>query len=287
MRWEFDPIGLARMLAAWRDERGWSTRDLSRRAGISQAYVVALERSRRPGRRSGPTPTVDVVARLADAFGAEPTALFAAALRPLGRHALLLVNDADRSPLAHVAAACTGQVEAWILASASSGAPADGLPPHGRIRLHRDGAAAYDPAAITEALRREVNRLTPDLEGHSVGLVFSETSAVMRTVKDPEPMIAFERTWADVVSQTIASIGAHAAWNVCVYEADALARLRDPLDATLDLLRHHDTVWATAGQELVTGRAASLMALEPWRPAGISPSAWRHASGELLASLAA
>ena len=87
-QFEFDPIGFAQWLFAQRKERGWSTRELAIRAGISQPYVVALERARAGEARRGPTPTVDVVAALAHALDKNILDIFVYSLRPVGRHVL-------------------------------------------------------------------------------------------------------------------------------------------------------------------------------------------------------
>ncbi|MEO7370106.1 MAG: helix-turn-helix transcriptional regulator, partial [Ilumatobacteraceae bacterium] len=78
--WEFDAVRFARTLRSHRERLGHSTRSLARLARISQPYVVALERARTVGAAHGPTPTIDVTARLAAALHIEPEVLMRCAL---------------------------------------------------------------------------------------------------------------------------------------------------------------------------------------------------------------
>ena len=50
-----------------RQQRGWSQRELAKRAGIRHATIVALER--------GASPRLDTLAKLAHAFGVKVTQL--------------------------------------------------------------------------------------------------------------------------------------------------------------------------------------------------------------------
>ena len=62
----FDGVRFAHALIAARRQLGRSTRDIAKRADVSQPYVVALERAARGV--DGPTPTIDVLVRLAAAL---------------------------------------------------------------------------------------------------------------------------------------------------------------------------------------------------------------------------
>ena len=59
----------------------------------------------------------------------------------------------------------------------------------------------------------------------------------MSGLDDPGTIFAFEHRWGEVVGAAATTVGAHAAYNVCVYEFDALAALAHPVDAVTDLLR--------------------------------------------------
>ena len=100
LSWSFDAVRFGTAIAQRRTALGLSTRDLARLAAISQSYVVALERSRLRG--DGPTPTIDVVARLASALGLSPTDLFHGGLRRTSTHVLLVVDDLRRATMPSV-----------------------------------------------------------------------------------------------------------------------------------------------------------------------------------------
>ncbi len=281
--WEFDPTGLARALSNGRAAAGLSTRELSRRAGISQSYVVALERSRDSAAERTPTPTVDVVARLAEAMGVEPHALYASSLRRTGQHVLLVVDGRASSPLRLAQRATGDHSVQWLIAASTNHLAHHPATP--RVDLRRDGRSTYDPAAITAALRDELQAIRPDVEGRQLGLVFAETSAVMSTLDDPDTVIQFEHIWDQVVRSAAAEAGAHAAWNVCVYELEALRRLADPVDATLDLMRSHHTVYNTRRSRITSGFQAALQILEHLRPDTESRSDWRTRAEEWITDL--
>ena len=259
---EFDDYGFAQALCDGRRVLGLSTRDLAQLAGVSQAYIVALERAARPLAENGPTPTVEVVARLAWALRREPTALFAASLRYPARHVLHIIEfPGKQSSLDLARDAATTPVDAWIWSTAkASGAP-DGAPVHDSIRLHLQRDRAYKPERIVDVMKRELaalNGVRPgELGRQRLGLVFDEMSEVMRTVTDPDAVIAFEANWAQTVEAAVNTIGARVAWNVCVYELAALRRLSDPAGAAQSLLRSHDTVWFSHARGRATGDAAA------------------------------
>lgn len=284
--WEFDGVGLAGALAEGRHRLGLSTRQLSRQAGISQPYVVALERSRTYALRNGSTPTIDVVARLAEALDIEPVDLFASALRRRGRHVLLVVEDDERSPLAHARTITQSSVDTWIWAATSEAKRLPESDAQHSIDLRRDGHHAYEPDRIARSLSHELEQLGGALGGRHVGLVFADTSDVMSRLDDPRTVISFEHRWAGVVTEAASAVGAHAAWNVCVYEIDALRVLAEPVEATLDLIRSHDAVWAPRGTHVKTGTGGARWILERLRPQKISRNAWRATIEPLIDDLA-
>jgi transcriptional regulator with XRE-family HTH domain len=276
---EFDPVAFARALLSGRRRLDWSTRDLAARAGISQPYVVALERAAAHPARPGRTPTVDVVARLAHALGFDAAELFSRSMRNAGRHTLLVTDDAQAAAV-QVARRRVGRgLDAWVVAR-TGGTDDDIL----AIDLRRS-AGHYRPAAITAALGDELRRLAPAVEGRHIGLVFAETSAVMSNLDDPATIFDFEHRWGEVVGSAAAAVGAHAAYNVCVYESDALAALAHPVDAVVDLLRSHDEVWSARHGRLTTGAGAARQVLGRLRPAGHGASAWRHTVDDIINDL--
>ncbi len=285
---EFDPYAFASLLVQHRRRHQWSTRELARRADISQPYVVALERAVTDPRRPGPTPTIDVTARLAHALGLEPTALFAGALRRVGRHVLLVTDGGADRVLRHVRRAAASSVDTWAVARSRPATSArDDAPTREAlaIDLRRGAGGRYRPEAIATALGAELARLADEVAGRQIGLVFAETSEVMLGLDDPATILDFEHRWADVVTTAARSAGAHAAYNVCVYDSAALATLADPVAATIDLLHSHDEVWSTRHGRVTSGASAARQVLGRLRPAHHDASAWRHAVDGIIHDL--
>ena len=295
--WEFDPAGFARALAGLRAERSMSTRLLSARAGLSQSYVVALERSRSAASRraTSPTPTVEVLARIADALGIEPGELLRSALRRRGRHVLLVVDDHHRSSLDRARNAAgrlagVGVVDEWVWAGSTADGDAGVEHPHRRIDLRRSGARGsrhYDPRAIRRSLRDELGSFGNQLEGAALGLVFAETSDVITSLDSPDVLLEFEHQWSDTVTAAADRVGAHAVVNVCVYDPAGLATLPAPIEAALSLLRSHDEVWGARGDEVFTGDEAAVHLLMWLRPPDVDRRAWMRDARRLVEELRA
>jgi len=233
---EFDAPRFAEWLRTARAERRWSTREVARRAGISQPYVVALEHAA-PADRTAPVPTVNLVAALAAAFDADPIEVIRRSLRPAPRHVLLVVDGTTESPVELVRRATL---------STSTTSTHD-------VRLHRRSMREYQPQAVAQLLDVELQRISHDIEGQHIGLVFGEVSTVMSYVSNPEALIDFESRWKDLVVDAARNVGAHAAWNVCVYRADDL-RAQRTSTATVDhLVHHHDEHWYASGARMHAG----------------------------------
>jgi transcriptional regulator with XRE-family HTH domain len=280
-RKEFHGAAFARSVAEARHRLQLSTRDVARRAGISQAYVVALERARAAGGEPSPTPTVDVVARLAFALGLDPLVLVASGLRSAGRHVLCVVEDA-RLPIVNRLRDLAGRsVDTWVAARPAGGSVvADGSHP---LRLRRGVSSAYEPTAIAASLGRELKRLAPVIDGANIGCVFAEMSEVMTTLEDARSVIAFEDSWDAVVANAAAKFGAHAEWNVCVYEISALRALPDPVGSVTSLVRTHDTVLAFGQDRVATGSRSVRHIVAQLRPPTQSVRAWRATTDHLAA----
>ena len=281
--WEFDAVAFAHELASVRLSRGWSTRELSRRAGISQPYVVALERPREAGAARTPTPAIDVVARLADALGIGVDRLVATALRRSSRHVVLVLDTDHRHPLSHVQEFAGDDSCEWVWASSTAG-DRPRAAAH-RIDLRRNPDGAYHPDRIAASLRSELQSLGDGAAGRRLGLVFPETSKVMGSIDDPGTVLDFERGWGGVVTDAVASVDSHATWNVCVYDITALRNLGEPVAATVQLIRDHDAVWSAGRTRHATGRSAATHVLERLRPAGVDPSTWTDHVQELVEAL--
>ncbi len=273
---EFHGVAFARNISRARHFQQLSTRDLARLAGISQSYVVALERPQSAGDPPGPTPTVDVLARLAHALGLHPGELFEQSMRPAGRHVLLVVDDANQPMLDSVRSLTGDRTATWVAADAAREPHA--LP----LRLRRNKRTRYERTVIEASLHGELARLAPLITGHDVGFVFAEMSAVMTALHNPEELIDFEHRWAEVVATAAANVGAHAAWNVCVYEIDALRALPDPIAATLELVRSHDTVWSIDHNRVSVGAKGVRRIAERLRPEGSSARSWQSVTNRLV-----
>mgnify|MGYP003859377585 CR=1 FL=1 len=154
-QFEFDPIGFAQWLFAQRKEHGWSTRELAVRAGISQPYVVALERARAGEARRGPTPTVDVVAALAHALDKNILDIFVYSLRPVGRHVLLVTQGKATPPMDVLRAESGETVDNWVYP----------------ISVHREKSATYDQKKISKQLNNEITNMKDAIGGKNIGLV--------------------------------------------------------------------------------------------------------------------
>lgn len=250
--WEADRAGVARTIVEARREQGCSTRELARRARISQAYVVALEAGRR-------TPTIDVLARLAEALSIEPSVLLHRALRRRAQHVLLVIDDDRTSVVAAARRLAAAPVDRWVWASSTGTTPRGA---HHRIDLRRRSGSGYRPAQIARSLEHELAGVVHEEPLHSLGLIFADTSAVMCALPDPGVLLDFEHGWADVVDRAATNCGARAELNVCVYRLDDLRSLRDPVAATLDVIRSHDTVWSAHRNRLVGGDTAARRVLD-------------------------
>ena len=275
----YDPARLARILRRHRRQHQRSTRELASRAGVSQAYVVALERNSVD--MPPPTPTVEVLVRLAAAMDRDPLDLFAACLRVRSRHVVLVTDVVTDETLAQAVGASGADECAWVWASSGASVPTAA---RHRIDLRRTAGTSYRPARIRQALQRELEHLG-DLRDEELGFVFAETSAVMDSLDDPSVLLEFEQHWGQVVDDAAQRVGADAAWNVCVYELDRVRHLPDPVKAVVDLIRCHDDIWSGDGASVLVGGAATREVLRSLRPTGVRSAGWRshvdHLVGEL------
>ena len=282
----FDAVRFAQLLTQRRQQLGLTTRQLAKRANISQPYVVALERSRNglDANRTGamsPSPTVDMIARLATALRMSANELFSQAVRPAGKHVLLFMEDDMMTSLERARTASTKSAtltdrtpQEWLCA----GGPIDHDTHKGHnclsINLHRDINNAYKPKAITASLSNELSRHQANISGSDIGIVFDETSSLMNHVNNPMSIVEFEHDWKQVVSDATQAAGAYAAWNICVYRIDNLLRLHNPAEVAQDLLRSHDNVWSARNKSISIGNTAAKRLLTLMRPKNVSAKGW-------------
>lgn len=241
-RLSFDPAGFARLLHEKRRELDLSTRELAERTKISQPYVVALERARNTSSKTKktPTPTVDVVARLAYALQIDARELFDKAMQIAGRHVLLVVDDSAPTPLQIIKHAAINQPDLWLCAEKS-----------GDINLRQTKSNKYKPTDIIHALDAEMQRLRSEIATQKIGLIFSETSEAMSEVQNPHAVIKFEHKWADVVDKATSAVGARATFNVCVYKISDLNTLAEPHKVFNELVKVHDELWTYTNSTLM------------------------------------
>ena len=293
----FDAVRFAQLLTHRRQQLGLTTRQLAMRANISQPYVVALERSRnvantKKSSAMSPSPTVDMIARLATALRMSANDLFLQAVRPAGKHVLLLMEDDEMSSLDRARSAskkCTTatdkQPQEWLCAGGTIGH--DTLKSHNclSINLHRDTNNAYKPKAIAASLSDELSRHQANISGCDVGIVFDETSSLMNHVNNPMSIVEFEHDWKRVVTDATQTVGAHAAWNICVYRIDNLLSLHNSAEVAHDLLRSHDNVWSARNKSITTGTTAAKRLLTLVRPQNISAASWSVHTNAVLQEL--
>ena len=282
----FDAVRFAQLLTHRRLQLGLTTRQLAMRANISQPYVVALERSRNgvDAKRTGamsPSPTVDMIARLATALRMSANELFSQAVRPAGKHVLLFMEDDMVTSLERARTASLKSTTAtdkspqeWLCAGGST----DHVTHKGHnclsINLHRDSNNAYKPKAITASLSNELSRHQANISGSDIGIVFDETSSLMNHVNNPMSIVEFEHDWKQVVTDATQAVGAFAAWNICVYRIDNLLSLHNPAEVAQDLLRSHDNVWSARNKSITTGTTAAKRLLTLVRPQNVSAKSW-------------
>ena len=293
----FDPVRFAQLLSDRRHQLGLTTRQLARRANISQPYVVALERSRHgvDAKRNGnisPSPTVDMIARLAKALQMNAQDLFSLAIRPAGKHILLLMEDNAMTSLERARNASkrsasnkTENPQEWLCAGGQADRTNRKDQDYLSISLHRDINNAYKPKAIATSLGKELSRHQAKISGSDIGIVFDETSLLMNHVNNPMSIVEFEHDWSRVVTDASQSVGAFAALNVCVYRIDNLLELHNPAEVAQDLLRSHDNVWSARSKSVITGAVAAKRLLSLVRPKNVSVTNWSAYTNTVIQEL--
>ena len=293
----FDPVRFAQLLSDRRHQLGLTTRQLARRANISQPYVVALERSRHgvDAKRNGnisPSPTVDMIARLAKALQMNAQDLFSLAIRPAGKHILLLMEDNAMTSLERARNASkrsasnkTENPQEWLCAGGQADRTNRKDQDYLSISLHRDINNAYKPKAIATSLGKELSRHQAKISGSDIGIVFDETSLLMNHVNNPMSIVEFEHDWSRVVTDASQSVGAFAALNVCVYRIDNLLELHNPAEVAQDLLRSHDNVWSARSKSIITGAVAAKRLLSLVRPKNVTVTNWSAHTNTVIQEL--
>ncbi len=276
-----------------RQRLGLSVRALAARAGISPAYVTAIELGRNPTTGRPAVPSIRVVSRLAAALELDPSHILTSIGRadethgsaPAGAsgHVLFYSLGKLSDPLATAERMFGATVDHWLHVAD----PRDGDPglPAGRLTVCRWPLGTFPyaerhlvTAHIVEALEAEVERLAPLQAGRRVGLVIADCSAVMRWVQNAQAEVHLEQSWNEEVDRIWRKhLHAAPAVDICAYrhaDIEALGLSIDQLATALDLVRLHHRVVLLDDEGTTTGPAAIRGILGNARPAGVDASTW-------------
>jgi transcriptional regulator with XRE-family HTH domain len=267
-----------------RERLGLTVREAARRIGISPSYLVSLEQGRNPSTGRPPMPSPPVLAALARAYDLELTALLDASGVPSSPSTHVLLYQAGGgfpSPLDAARELFADRVDAWIefVDQRRNGdiGSSEELVTRRRWQPEIDPGTRFETAwsldVLAEGLRGAA--LKPKSR---VGVVFGASSAVIRSVENPDALLESEATWEhDVAAECRSALGVEPAANVCVYrEADVqeLGDRLDPLAAVLSLVQTHSQVAVQDRSGVTIGPAAIETILAPMRPPGVSSGTW-------------
>lgn len=271
-----------------RRELGLSVRALAARAGVSPAYLTAIEHGRNPATGRPAVPSIAVLAGLAAGLEVELASLLDS-LRLTGAsgagHVLLYGLDEHACPLEASERLFGAAVDHWLcIADPRRDEP---RLPGGRatVRRWQIGAFPYDgprlvPDRLVAALEDEVEALARAHAGRRVGLLIADCSAVMRGMQNAAAEVELEARWDSEVHRIWTEhLHAPPAVDVCAYrhsDIEALGFSIDQLATALELVRHHDLVILLDDDGTTTGPAAIRRILERVRPAGVGAIAWRR-----------
>lgn len=292
---------LGREIRDRRDELGLSIRALARRAGLSPAYVSALETGRNPSTGRPPAPSVHAVTRLAAALELDVQRL----IRTAGgepsspaEHVLLYCVDAPRESLLPAIDRLYGKtVDHWLyIADPRHGDAGRG---DGRSTICRWSLGAFpyattrlDADDLVGALEAEVGGLAAAHAGRRVGLVIADCSAVMRYVQNAAVEVELERSWHEQVRRIwTRHLDGPPAVDICAYrddDLDALGVTIDRLATALELVSSHEQVIVLTGADgVTTGAPAIRRVLRHARPPGAGTAAWHELTDAASETLAA
>jgi transcriptional regulator with XRE-family HTH domain len=283
------PTGLGNLVERRRDELGLSMREAARRIGISPAYLLAIEHGRNPSTGRPPVPSASVLVRIAGALDVDPATLLAAseARTPSSSHVLLYqTGSGHRSPLDAARSLCASRVDAWIeivdprRPGDDASRPDDVLSRRTQPLLSpHSGAGGFEVDRILGPLA-ETAELRLTSRPQRLGVIFGASSAVLRSVENPQTLLASEKTWERDVGDVfrVASGDAPRA-SVCVYRETDLQELAprlDPLSTVLSLIRSHPVVAVHRDDGVVTtGPAAIETIVLGASPSGVSSETWQ------------
>ena len=127
--------------------------------------------------------------------------------------------------------------------------------------------------------------MSSQAKGRRVGLAFSEPDSVL--LGSTDEVLKAEHDWKAMVSRSLWAVDAEPTATLCVYELEVVRRMPDPLEASLDLIRSHDSVWTVNGEKTSRGRRAAMRLLQGVRPPERRADEWRLACARHLDRLTA
>jgi transcriptional regulator with XRE-family HTH domain len=244
----------ARICVARRREMGWSMRDVASRAGISQPYLVGLERPLRDPRRGGPVPSMDVFERVTRAIGLDPIETYAAVTGRHGAHVLVVTDGTDGSrALARLRRTWGAGVDDWIWFGEDGRGRSAGMR---KMSLRSHVEPSYVTDRVESALRNRLRRARPSLRGRTLGMVFADSGALMARFGNPGAIADFEDGWLRVAAHASEGIGSRALVNACGYDVEHLRATPDPAGLLERLVDAHTHVWYAGARGLQTGTRA-------------------------------
>jgi transcriptional regulator with XRE-family HTH domain len=283
-----------------RQRLGLSARALAAKAGISPAYVTAIELGRNPSTGRPPVPSIQVIRGLAAALDLDLSHVLdelGASAAPADREHVLLycLDRPPRGVLDIVERLFGSEVDHWLCIADPRDRQLADLGDRATVVRWELGAFPYqtrhlDPEALVAALNTGVRSLAMTHAGRRVGLAIADCSAVMRWVQNADAEVALERTWHKHVREAWKQhLGTDAAIDVCIYFHDdmhALALTIDQVATALALINDHQRVFVLDRGEAIVGSPAISRILQRAQPAGVSPTAWTDLTAAAAETLA-
>jgi len=274
---------------------GLSVRELARRAGVSAAYISAIESGRSSTTGRPPVISLDVATGLAAALELDVLELVNAGRQaPISNssgHVLLFALDGATPDVMSVLNDRYGDlVDHWLHIADPRG-PVSSFArqtvvvwPFGHNPYD---STVLDPDQLLKAVEEVVVAHAPQLRGKRVGMAITDCSAVMRFVANASTEVELESRWHQEVQRIWRThLDAEPAMDVCGYfqkDLLALGLTIDQLSTILDLIRWHDEVVSLAPDgHVIAGPASVRRLLADVRPMGVSETSW-----DMLVSAAA
>ena len=290
---------LALVVSDRRTRLGLSVRELARRAGVSPAYVTAIEAGRSSSTGRPPAISLDVAAGLAAALEMDVQSIVSAgiqkSLHERASHVLLYCLDGAHVDVMNALDERYGdRVDAW-LHFADPREPVSSCAKQTIVSWsfgqYPYDSPVLDPELLLAAVESTVVSHLATLRGKRVGIAITDCSAVMRYVSNAATEVELESRWHSEVQRIWRThLGSDPVVDVCgYYERDllALGLTIDQLSTALDLIRRHDEVLALDSDgSFFTGQSSVQRLLASARPAGANEHSWRllvDAAAETLA----